>query len=228
MQFHKVGYIAADFHAKEVARRRGMAKSVEYRATKSEESEKTEEKDTTSSTSSSNSKQAKTYEILEQAASKVQEYAAKLKELGAKKTEEIDEKKFKEEAYDYIDKLVASYNELYKQLQDMGDETNKLHCEQMSRICEEHVDKLSALGVTKKEDGTLVVDKDKAQNLTVEFIQSGTAFMQEISDKCSGIEAGAAASIKLWNSLYGTLRYDNDAKSNGYYGENGSLYSALG
>ncbi len=228
MQFHKVGYIAADFHAKEVARRRGMAKSIEYRATKAEESEKTEEKDSTSSTSSSSSKQAKAYEILEQAASKVQEYAAKLKELGAKKIEEIDEKKFREEAYDYVDKLVASYNELYKQMQETNDETNKLHCEQMSRICDEHVDKLSALGITKKEDGTLTIDKDKAQNLTIEAVQASTTFMQEISDKCSGIEAGAAASIKLWNSLYGTMLYDDDAKSNSYYGENGSLYSALG
>lgn len=226
MQLNKIGFFAAKMQAHQSAHRRGMAKAVEYRENKTQESEKTEEKK--ESTSTSKSSQAKAYEVLEQAAAKVQEYAAKLKELSTKKTEEIDEKKLKEDAYSYVDKLVEAYNELYKQMQDMGDETNKLHCEQMSRICDDHVDKLSAIGVTKKEDGTLVVDKEKAQNLTVEVLQTTTTYLNEISDKCAGIEAGAAASIKLWNSLYGTLLYDDSAKSSGYYGENGSLYSALG
>lgn len=228
MQLNKIGFFAAQMQAKQVAQRRGMAKSVEYRENKAEESEKTQEKDSTSSTSSSSSKQAKAYEILEQAASKVQEYAAKLKELGSQKAEAADEKKQKEDAYTYVDKLVEAYNELYKQMQEMGDETNKLHCEQMSRICNEHVDALTGLGIRRVEDGTLTVEQDNAKTLTIEAVQKSISFMQEISDKCSGIEAGAAASIKLWNSLYGTMRYNEDAKSNSYFGENGGLYSALG
>lgn len=225
MQLNKIGFFAAKMQAHQVAQRRGMAKAVEYRTNKTNNSEKTDEKDGTGSTSSSNSKQAKAFEILEQAAAKVQEYASKLKELSAKKSEEIDEKKLKEDAYSYVDKLVEAYNELYKKMQDMGDETNKLHCEQMSRIYDDHVDKLSVFGITKKEDGTLAIDKEK---LSVEGLQATTTYLSEISDKCAGIEAGAAASIKLWNSLYGTLLYDDGAKGSGYYGENGGLYSALG
>ncbi len=227
MQLNKIGFFAAQMHAKQAAQRRGMAKSVEYRANKAEESETTEEKEGTGSTSSSTSKQVKAYEILEQAAAKVQEYAAKLKELGSKNLE-IDEKKQKEDAYTYIDKLVEAYNELYKQMQEMGDETNQLHCDKLSSICESYTENIAQLGITKEKDGTLTVDKEQAENITVEKIHACAAWLQEVSDRCNGIESGAAVSIKLWNRLYGTSSYNSSGTSSTYYGENGNWYNAIG
>ncbi|MBQ7942926.1 MAG: hypothetical protein IJ326_02555 [Lachnospiraceae bacterium] len=227
MQLNKIGFLAAQMHAKQTARRRGMAKAVEYRENKAEESETTKEKDSTSSTGSSSSKQVQAYEVLEQAAAKVQEYAAKLKELGSK-TEETDEKSFKEDAYDYIDKLVEAYNELYEEMQDMGDETNQLHCDKLSSICESYTENIAQLGITKEKDGTLTIDKEQAGNATEEKINACASWLQEISDRCNGIESGAAVSIKLWNSLYGTSSYDSLGTSSTYYGENGNWYSAIG
>lgn len=186
------------------------------------------------------------YEEIQKAADDLQQTAKLLLELGAEETNDSsgdevtadiqsDEKTQEEQKKEIIagvEDLVKQYNTIYEKLEKIGGSVNTLFSGQIKKMVENCAEELEKTGVSMHKDGTLYItekDLESADLSTLKevYCKSG-GFVEKLSARCENIEANAASTIDIMNRMYGTQTYNKYGFGNGYFGNAGSSYNALG
>ena len=155
-------------------------------------------------------------------AGQVMEYADKLTDKG----EESLFSKAKEsgdtsEIVSSIKGFVSHYNDMLKNLQDSGTRTDNSYLSQLNSIARTNGSALASCGVTRKSDGTLVIDEEKLASTDLETLEkvwnSNSSFASRTALWADSIESAAERSMAAKASSSYSSLFDNYGNIGNYF-----------
>ncbi|MDE7199727.1 MAG: hypothetical protein K2O15_12715 [Lachnospiraceae bacterium] len=180
-----------------------------------------DKKFTTSSTTST-AKAQKFYYDMQYHAKQVGEYADALK--SSKKDSIYDkarESGSTEQIVSDIKSFVNQYNNMLDDLKESGTNTDSVFLTQLNSLSRAASMDLAKTGVTRKSDGTLVIDEEKlaaADVDTLEKVWGGSGFSMKAGAKAGSVEATAERNIEaVKSSTYSPFNRTNLYGSTGRY-----------
>lgn len=181
---------------------------------------------TSSTTSTSTAKSQKFYYDMQYHARQVGEYADALQ--SSEKDSIYDkarESGSTEQIVSNIQSFVRQYNNMLDDLQESGSRTDTAFLTQLNSLSRAAEKDLASTGVTRRADGTLVIDEKKLEAAdvdTLEKVWSGSSFAKKAGAKAGTVEATAERNIEAEkSSTYSpfdrTNLYSNTRSSSGNY-----------
>ncbi len=214
------------------ARRSRAGKIISSRTSRTNSSSRSSSTKRTTSVSPSltQTKQLAKYEQVEKYANSIQTNIDSMLKIGkAAYTEDDAGKKAQESDQNhlnkYINSFVSDYNEIYRNLGDLGGAANTAFKKALDNIVSANKTALKEIGITVSTSGELTIDEktleaadfDKVKAL---FAKDG-GFADKVGAKMESIESAAVNSLTTLSKLYGaTSSYNKYGMSNSYY--NGS------
>lgn len=171
----------------------------------------------TGSTSKADLKSKENYTAMKKAAESLQERTRKLLQWQEKEWSSMTEEElaqYKEEAASQAAGLVSEYNTMIKSMTEESGQVNKIYLSQLMSCFKGAKSTLEDLGFTQKEDGTLLLDKEKFMAAEPDKIQKALctsgSFVDDINKKTANIIANAETNLAVLNkSLYaGSYTYN--------------------
>ena len=155
-------------------------------------------------------------------AGQVMEYADKLTDKGeeslfakAKESGDISE------IVSSIKGFVSHYNDMLKNLQDSGTRTDNSYLTQLNSIARTNGSALASCGVTRKSDGTLVVDEEKLASTELDTLEtvwnSNSSFASRTALWSDSIESAAERNLAAKASSSYSSLFNNYGSSGNYF-----------
>lgn len=122
----------------------------------------------------------------------------------------------------YIRDFVSDYNEVYRDLSDIGGTTNSSFKKSLDGVVSANKTALEEMGITVSKSGELTIDEKKLTSVDFDklkelFTKDG-GFADKIGSKMEIIERSASTSLTTLNKLYGaTSTYNKYGTSNSYF-----------
>lgn len=211
------------------ARRSRAGKIISSRISESGSSTKSGSTKRTTSSSAllTQTKQLAMYEKMEKASNNIQGNVEKMLKLdGMTYTDDETGKKAQENDKNnllkYIRDFVSDYNEVYRDLSDIGGTTNSSFKKSLDGVVSANKTVLEEMGITVSKSGELTIDEKKLTSVDFDklkelFTKDG-GFADKIGSKMEIIERSASTSLTTLNKLYGaTSTYNKYGTSNSYF-----------
>lgn len=172
------------------------------------------------------SKSQKFYYDMQYHAKQVGEYADALKKTEKDSVyDKARESGSTEQIVSDVKSFVNQYNNMLNDLEESGSKTDKLFLSQLSSMSRSAERDLALTGVTRKADGTLVVDEKKLEAAdvdTLEKVWGGNGFSSKAAAKAGSVEATAEKNIEAEkSSIYSpfdrTNLYSSGSRNSGSY-----------
>lgn len=172
------------------------------------------------------SKSQKFYYDMQYHAKQVGEYADALKKTEKDSVyDKARESGSTEQIVSNVKSFVNQYNNMLNDLEESGSKTDKLFLSQLSSMSRAAERDLALTGVTRKADGTLVVDEKKLEAAdvdTLEKVWGGNGFSSKAAAKAGSVEAAAEKNIEAEkSSIYSpfdrTNLYSSGSRNSGSY-----------
>lgn len=170
-------------------------------------------------TSDSDLRSKSNYTSMKKAAENLKSYAKDLLSWPEKKWEEMTEEekaKYRENVVSKMSDFVSDYNSMIKSMTDEGGKVNEIYLSQLKSSFKNAKSDLEELGITRKEDGTLALDKSILGAADVEKIKKALGaegtFVDDVGKKTESIISNADTNLAVVNkSLYaGNYTYDHN------------------
>lgn len=164
----------------------------------------------------------KLYYNMKYHAGQVMEYADKLVDKGddslfTKAKESGDTS----EIVSSIKGFVSHYNDMLKNLQDSGTTRDNSYLTQLGSIARLNGSALASCGVTRKSDGTLVVDEEKLKATDIDTLEkvwnSNSSFASRTALWADSIESAAERNMEAKASSSYSSLFDNYGNSGNYF-----------
>lgn len=155
-------------------------------------------------------------------AGQVMEYADKLTDKGEKSLfAKAKESGDTSEIVSNIKGFISHYNDMLKNLQDSGTRTDNGYLSQLNSIARTNGSVLASCGVTRKADGTLVVDEEKLAATDLDTLEkvwnSNSSFAGRTALWADSIESAAERSMAAKASSSYSSLFDNYGNSGNYF-----------
>lgn len=179
-------------------------------------------------TFSTNTKTEKFYYDMKYHAGQVEEYAEALTD-GEKNSiyDKAKESGNTEEIRTQIKGFVNQYNKMLDDLSESGSKSNSILKTQLDSAARSYHAQLASTGVTKKSDGTLVIDEEKLAAADVETLREvwggKDSFANRAASRADAVKASAQQSMKAQSSSNYTNPFDR-ANLYANYGNNKGNY----
>ena len=164
----------------------------------------------------------KLYYNMKYHAGQVMEYADKLLDKGEKSLfAKAKESGDTSEIVSSIKGFVSQYNDMLQNLQDSGTRTDNSYLLQLNSIAKQNGSALASCGVTRKSDGTLVVDEEKLKATNIDTLEkvwnSNSSFAGRTALWADAIESAAERNMAAKASSSYSSLFDNYGNSGNYF-----------